>query len=143
MKVLRRAAARKVAGVLDVVQVPTGVAVIARDTWSAMKGREALTVDLGRQHAETRSSDAILAEYRERRQGPGASRRPSAATPQAALRAPPRSIEAEFDFPFLAHAPMEPLNATIERAADGGYDVCAGLPVPDRRPDHRGGDPRG
>ena len=38
------AAARKVAGVLDVVQVPTGVAVIARDTWAAMKGREALTV---------------------------------------------------------------------------------------------------
>ncbi|MCJ2096518.1 xanthine dehydrogenase family protein molybdopterin-binding subunit [Methylobacterium sp. J-072] len=120
------AAARKVAGVLDVVQVPTGVAVIARDTWSAMKGREALTVTWDDSTAETRSSDAILAEYRERAKGPGltASER---GDPQAALKGAAKVIEAEFTFPYLAHAAMEPLNATIERAADGGYDVYAGF----------------
>lgn len=120
------AAARKVAGVLDVVQVPTGVAVIARDTWAAMKGREALTVAWDDRTAETRSSDAILAEYRERAKGPGltASER---GDPQAALKGAAQVIEAEFTFPYLAHAAMEPLNATIERAADGGYDVYAGF----------------
>ncbi|QEE38583.1 MULTISPECIES: xanthine dehydrogenase family protein molybdopterin-binding subunit [unclassified Methylobacterium] len=120
------AAARKVVGVLDVVQVPTGVAVIARDTWAAMKGREALTVAWDDSTAETRSSDAILAEYRERAKGPGltASER---GDPQAALNGAAKVIEAEFTFPYLAHAAMEPLNATIERAADGGYDVYAGF----------------
>ncbi|MDP4005213.1 xanthine dehydrogenase family protein molybdopterin-binding subunit [Methylobacterium sp. NEAU K] len=120
------AAARKVAGVLDVVQVPTGVAVIARDTWSAMKGREALTVAWDDSTAETRSSEAILSEYRERAKGPGltASER---GDPQAALKGAAKVIEAEFTFPYLAHAAMEPLNATIERAPDGGYDVYAGF----------------
>jgi len=119
-------AARKVAGVRDVVQVPTGVAVIARDTWSAMKGREALTVAWDDSTAETRSSDAILAEYRERAKGPGltASER---GDPQAALKGAAKVVEAEFTFPYLAHAAMEPLNATIEKAADGGYDVYAGF----------------
>jgi len=120
------AAARTVAGVLDVVQVPTGVAVIARDTWAAMKGREALTVTWDDSTAETRSSEAILAEYRERAKGPGltASER---GDPQVALKGAAKVIEAEFTFPYLAHAAMEPLNATIERAADGGYDVYAGF----------------
>lgn len=119
-------AARNVAGVLDVVQVPTGVAVLARDTWSAMKGREALTVAWDDSTAETRSSETILAEYRERAKGPGltASER---GDPQAALKGAAKVIEAEFTFPYLAHAAMEPLNATIERAADGGYDVYAGF----------------
>ena len=119
------AAARKVAGVLDVVQVPTGVAVIARDTWSAMKGREALTVAWDDSTAETRSSDAILAEYRERAKSPGLTA--SERDPQAALKGAAKVVEAEFTFPYLAHAAMEPLNATIERAADGGYDVYAGF----------------
>ena len=120
------AATRTVAGVLDVVQVPTGVAVIARDTWAAMKGREALTVTWDDSTAETRSSEAILAEYRERAKGPGltASER---GDPQVALKGAAKVIEAEFTFPYLAHAAMEPLNATIERAADGGYDVYAGF----------------
>lgn len=119
------AAARQVAGVLDVVEIPTGVAVIAVDTWSAMKGREALSVTWDESAAETRSSDAILAAYREKAKSPGltASER---GDPRAALKGAAKVIEAEFTFPYLAHAAMEPLNATIERAADGGYDVHAG-----------------
>ncbi|MDP4023438.1 xanthine dehydrogenase family protein molybdopterin-binding subunit [Methylobacterium sp. NEAU 140] len=120
------AAARTVSGVLDVVRVPSGVAVIARDTWSAMKGREALKIDWDDSAAETRSSEAILAEYRARAKEPGltASARGDVA---GALKGAARVIEAEFTFPYLAHAAMEPLNATIERAADGGYDVYAGF----------------
>ena len=119
------AAARAVPGVLDVVEIPTGVAVIARDTWSALKGREALTVAWDTRLAETRSTEALLAEYRAAAARPGlvAARR---GDPAGALAGAARVVEAEFDFPHLAHAAMEPLNAVIERAADGGYDVHAG-----------------
>lgn len=119
------AGARKIAGVLDVVSIPTGVAVIARDTWSAMKGREALTVVWDDGAAETQSSDAILSGYREQAKRPGlvASER---GDPEAGIKGAAKVLEAEFSFPYLAHAAMEPLNATIERAADGTYDVFAG-----------------
>lgn len=118
-------AARAVPGVLDIVRIPTGVAVIAKDTWSAMKGREALAVTWDDAGAETRSSDAILAEYRETAKRPGlvASTKGDAA---AAIKGSAKVLGAEFSFPYLAHASMEPLNATIERAADGSYDVFAG-----------------
>ncbi|MEE7477517.1 xanthine dehydrogenase family protein molybdopterin-binding subunit [Methylobacterium hispanicum] len=120
------AAARKVAGVIDVVAVPSGVAVIARDTWAAMKGREALKVAWDESAAETRSSDAILAAYRETAKRPGivASER---GDPAAGIKGAAQVLEAEFSFPYLAHAAMEPLNATIERAPDGTYDIYAGL----------------
>ncbi|NEU13439.1 xanthine dehydrogenase family protein molybdopterin-binding subunit [Methylobacterium sp. BTF04] len=121
-------AARAVKGVLDVVTIPTGVAVIATDTWSAMKGREALSVTWDDSAAEMRSSDAILAEYRERVKTPGlvASKAGDAA---AAIAGSAKVLEAEFTFPYLAHAAMEPLNATIERASDGTYDVFAGCQI--------------
>ena len=120
------AATRKVAGVVDVVAIPSGVAVVAKDTWSAMKGREALKVVWDDGAAEAHSSDAILAGYREQAKRPGlvASER---GDPEAGIKGAAKVLEAEFTFPYLAHAAMEPLNATIERAPDGGYDVYAGL----------------
>jgi isoquinoline 1-oxidoreductase beta subunit len=118
-------AARAVKGVLDVVTIPSGVAVIAKDTWTARKGRDALVVTWDDGAAEARSSDAILAEYRETAKRPGlvASER---GDPEAGIKGAAKVLEAEFSFPYLAHAAMEPLNATIERAADGSYDVFAG-----------------
>ena len=118
-------AARAVPGVLAVVKIASGVAVIARDTWSAMKGREALKVTWDDAAAESRSSEKILAEYREIAGRPGlvASK---AGDPDKAIANSAKVLEAEFSFPYLAHAAMEPLNATIERAADGTFDVYAG-----------------
>ena len=118
-------AARAVKGVVDVVTIPTGVAVLARDTWSAMKGRDALTVTWDDSAAETRSSDAILAEYRQRLDTPGlvASEKGDA---KGAIAGAAKVLDAEFTFPYLAHAAMEPMNVTIERASDGSYDVFAG-----------------
>ncbi len=118
-------AAQGMPGVVAVVTIPTGVAVIARDTWTAMKAREALKIEWDESAAETRSSDAILAEYRKTARTPGlvASQ---AGDADAAIKGAAKVVEAEFAFPYLAHASMEPLNATIERAADGSYDVYAG-----------------
>ncbi|GJE25243.1 xanthine dehydrogenase family protein molybdopterin-binding subunit [Methylobacterium organophilum] len=118
-------AAYAVPGVLAVVTIPTGVAVIARDTWSAMKGREALSVTWDDSAAETRSSDTILAEYRTLAEKPGLVASASG-EPDKAIAGAAKVLEAEFSFPYLAHAAMEPLNATIERAADGSFDVYAG-----------------
>lgn len=118
-------AARAVPGVIAVVKIPTGVAVIARDTWTAKKARDALTVEWDDRDAETRSSDAILAEFREKAKRPGLVAS-SSGDPDKAIRGSAKVLEAEFSFPYLAHAAMEPLNATIERAADGSFDIYAG-----------------
>ena len=121
-------AAQGLPGVVGIVTIPTGVAVIARDTWSAMKARDALKITWDESAAETRSSDAILAEYRETAKTSGlvASQ---AGDADAGIKGAAKVLEAEFSFPYLAHAAMEPLNATIERAADGSYDVYAGCQI--------------
>jgi isoquinoline 1-oxidoreductase subunit beta len=110
--------AKRIEGVVDVVQVPSGIAVLAKDTWAAMRGREALKVDWDTSKAETRSTDEILAEYRQLAdtKGLNAARRGDAAS---GLARAATIYDAEFTFPFLAHAPMEPLNCVIEAGNDG------------------------
>ena len=117
-------AARAVKGVVDVVVVPQGVAVLAEGTYAARKGREALQI-VWDDKGETRSSASMLADYRKaaQTQGAVAAKKGSA---DDTLKAAAKVIEVEFTFPFLAHAPMEPLNCTIEKAADGSYDFFAG-----------------
>jgi isoquinoline 1-oxidoreductase subunit beta len=119
-------AAKAIKGVVDVVQIPQGVAVVAKDTWSAMKGRETLKVDWDDAKAETRSSDAMMADYRKLASASGA--RPAAKRGDAAsaLNGVTKVIEAEFAFPYLAHAPMEPLNGVIEIKSDGSAECWAG-----------------
>src|SRR4029077_2423765 len=58
------AKAKAVAGVVDVVEIPRGVAVVARDMWSAKKGREALSVDWDESGAEKRGTTQLMKEYR-------------------------------------------------------------------------------
>ncbi len=123
------AATRAVPGVVDVVAIPTGVAVLARDTWSAMKGRDALDVTWDESRAETRSTEDLLAEYRAmaKTRGVTASRKGDAA---GAMGRAAQVIEAEYDLPHLAHAAMEPLNVVIERRADGGYEAWGAFQLP-------------
>ncbi|MET7245628.1 xanthine dehydrogenase family protein molybdopterin-binding subunit [Methylobacterium sp. EM32] len=118
-------AAKAVPGVVQVVRIPSGVAVVAKDTWSAMKGREALKLTWDDAGAERQSTESQQAAYKAMADKPGlvASQRGDAA---GAIKGAAKVLEAEFSFPYLAHAPMEPLNATIERAADGGYEIYAG-----------------
>lgn len=110
--------AKAIEGVVDVVQVPSGVAVLANDTWAALRGREALRVDWDTSKAETRSTEDILAEYRTLANAKGlvAVRRGDA---DAGLARASTVYDAEFTFPFLAHTPMEPLNCVLEIEDDG------------------------
>lgn len=105
--------ALKVRGVVDVKQIPSGVAVYATGMWPAIKGREALKVSWDDSAAEKRGSAELIAEYRKlaRQVGTVAGSHGDA---EAALAKADRVIEAEFVFPYLAHAPMEPLDGYLE-----------------------------
>lgn len=109
--------ARKIKGVVDVLQIPNGVAVFAKDTWSAKKGRDALKVEWDNSTAFKLSSDQITARYRELAKGPGAVARKEGDTAQAFTKAA-KVVEASYDFPYLAHAAMEPINCVVHLTAD-------------------------
>ena len=111
-------AAKRVKGVVDVVRIPSGVAVLAADTWSAKKGRDALTVDWDESRAFKLGSDEILARYREMAQQPGLVAHQAGDTDQA-FAAAARVVKAGYDFPYLAHAAMEPMNCVIRLSAEG------------------------
>jgi isoquinoline 1-oxidoreductase beta subunit len=125
VKSVDASAAKTVKGVLDVVTIPQGVAVLAESTWLAIKGREALKVEWDDSGAEMRSSADMAADYKRLASNPGAPAA-KAGDVDAALKSSGKKLEAEFFFPYLAHAPMEPLNCTIEMGADGGIDIYAG-----------------
>ncbi|MGX1790662.1 molybdopterin cofactor-binding domain-containing protein [Bosea sp. NPDC055332] len=110
--------AKKVKGVVDVQQIPSGVAVYATGTWPALKGREALKVTWDESAAEKRGSRELFAEYRKlaRTQGTLAGKHGDA---EAVLAKADKVIEAEYVFPYLAHAPMEPLDGYLEWNAQG------------------------
>ena len=103
-------------GVVKVVQVPSGIAVVASGFWAAKQGREALKIEWDDSNAETRSSEAIMAEYRQLAEKPAASARKDGDAGKA-LTGAARRISASFEFPYLAHAPMEPLDAVVKLTA--------------------------
>lgn len=110
-------AAKQVKGVRNVVQVPTGVAVIADHYWAAKQGRDALKIewDLG-PHAQL-DSQALVEDYRKRAAEHGKTAA-KAGDSAAALKQAAKTIEAEYIAPFLAHSPMEPLNCAVKIAGD-------------------------
>src|SRR5579862_1926196 len=110
--------AKKVDGVVEVVQVPAGVAVLAKDTWSAMRGRDALKVTWDDSSAEKRSTAEMLEQYRGLMKQPGISAE-GRGDATAGLTRAAKTIEAEYTFPYLAHSPMEPMNGVIELHSDG------------------------
>lgn len=117
-------AALAVPGVVAVKAIPQGVVVYARDTYAAMKGRNALNVDWDLSQAETRSSEAMLRDYLAQATNPGTQCEANGDAAKA-LAGAAKTIEATYVFPFLAHAPMEPMDAVIEPKA-GGADFWCG-----------------
>ncbi len=123
------AATRHVKGVVDVVETPRGIAVVAKDTWSALKGRDLLTVEWDQSGAETRGTAEMMADYKRLAKGDAAVAR-NQGDAKGALAGAAKVIEAEFEFPYLAHAAMEPLDAIA--SFDGEtLDLWGGLQMPD------------
>ena len=110
--------AKAVPGVIDVVQIPRGVAVVGRDMWSAKKGREALSVTWDESGAEKRGTAELMKEYRALGRGKEAVTVAQNGDAEAALAHAQKRVEGEFEFPYLAHAPMEPLTAVCSLSPD-------------------------
>jgi isoquinoline 1-oxidoreductase subunit beta len=110
--------AKAVPGVVDVVQIPRGVAVVARDMWSAKKGREALSVKWDETAAEKRGTALLLEQYRALAAGKEAVVVTQSGDADAALKHAVHRVEGAFEFPYLAHAPMEPLTAVCRLSPD-------------------------
>jgi isoquinoline 1-oxidoreductase beta subunit len=105
--------AKAVPGVVNVFELPSGVAVLATSTWPAIKGRSLLEIEWDDSEAETRSSDAMFAELRDLTAKPGVKVREDGDV-DAALASAARVIEADYEFPFLAHGTMEPLDIAMK-----------------------------
>jgi len=117
--------AKAVPGVIDVVEVPSGVAVLAKHFWAAKQGRDALVLEWDAGAGAAISTPALREEYKKLAATPGAVAK-TAGDVDAALKGTPNVIEADYEVPFLAHAPMEPLNCTVEFAKDGSCDIWTG-----------------
>ena len=116
-------ATKAVPGVVEVLQVPRGVAVVAKSFWAAKLGRDALKVAWDDSKAEKRGTAAIMAEYRTLAEQPGKPARKEGDA-AAALKGAAKLITATYEFPYLAHAPMEPLDAVVKLDADSCEIWC-------------------
>jgi len=113
-----------VQGVVKVVQVPHGVAVVAKGFWAAKQGRDALIVEWDEGSAEKRSSSEMMIEFRHLAEQPATSaRKVGDAIP--AIKNAAHTVSASYEFPYLAHAPMEPLDAVVKLTA-GSCEIWAG-----------------
>src|SRR5207253_7886588 len=112
-----------VPGVTHVVELSSGMAVVAQNFWTAKKGRDALEVewDLG-PNAKLSTAD-LGAKFRETAKTAG--RVAKKAENPDAMKGAAKTIVAEYEVPFLAHAPMEPLNCTVE-VRDGSAEIWVG-----------------
>jgi isoquinoline 1-oxidoreductase beta subunit len=114
--------------VVDVKSLPSGIAIYAKHTWAAIEARKALKIDWDYGEAEPRSTEDIFEEYRGLFAETPASAEPGSiwqaenvgnATAALAGAKEENTVHADFMFPFLAHAPMEPLNCTVEPTPEG------------------------
>ncbi len=121
-------AAKAVQGVVEVVQISRGVAVVAESTWAAMKGREALTVEWDDSQAEKRGSQQVVQEYLAAADKPSELVAANRGDTEAGLNGAAKVIEATYQFPYLAHAALEPMDAVVQKTGDvleiwGGHQM--------------------
>jgi isoquinoline 1-oxidoreductase beta subunit len=108
---------KAVPGVTHVVQLANGVAIVGNHFWAAKKGRDVLEAQW-EMPATPVSTEALGKQFRELAKGPGGLPAKKAANPEA-IKGAAKTIVAEYEVPFLAHAAMEPLNCTVEVKGDG------------------------
>lgn len=129
--------AKRVAGVTAVYELPTGVAVVANSTWAAKLGRDALKVEWDDSKAEQRSSDQILATFKDLASGKTAApddkktgwKAFDSKGDAAKAGAGAAVVEVAYDFPYLAHATMEPMNC-VAIVGDGPTKLIFGSQTP-------------
>ena len=117
LKSFDAAEAKAIPGVVDAVAFSTpatnGVAVLARDYFTARKGRDALKAEWDDSSAFKGSSKDLFSEYRKLAATPGRPARKEGDV-DAAFAGAAKTLEAVYEFPFLAHAAMEPMNCVVQ-----------------------------
>jgi len=117
-------AARRIPGVIEVKRIPTGVAVIARDTWAAMRGRKALTADWNLGGQDELTTSAQRASWL-RLATSGGQVADNVGDTDKALVAAAQVIDVTYEVPYLAHACMEPLNC-VAHVKPNGCEIWTG-----------------
>jgi isoquinoline 1-oxidoreductase beta subunit len=119
--------AKAVPGVKEVIAIDPvgpgaftagGVAVLADNSWAAMQGRKALQTSWDEGPAASESTDSLRKQFLDNAAKPGKVVR-NDGDAEAALSAAAKKIEATYEFPFAAHATMEPMNCTVHVRPDG------------------------
>jgi isoquinoline 1-oxidoreductase beta subunit len=119
---------KAITGVRDIVQIPSGVAVIADTYWAAKLGRDALQIEWDLGVNQSMNSKQQVEEYRtlSKTTGKSAQQKGDVVT---ALKKAVKTIDAEFVLPYLAHATMEPLNCTVKISSDK-CEIWTGTQLP-------------
>lgn len=118
LETVDEAAARAYPGVEQVVRAEGGVAVVGTNTWAAMQGARLLACTWHEGPNARLDSARIERMLVERSRQPGAIGRNDGDAEAALAAAGDRAITAEYAVPYLAHAPMEPMNCTAHVTAD-------------------------
>jgi len=122
-----------VPGVIDVVAIPGGAAVVATSSWAAMRGAESLRIRFKSTPHDGLDSATIS---RQMRAGLADGAVPINARQDGdwatVAKGAQRVIEADYEVPYLSHAPMEPWNCTVEFGADGDVHIWAPVQTQDR-----------
>lgn len=110
-------AAKSAQGVIEVVPVSSGVAVVAKSFPAVLEGRKALKIEWDESKCEVRGSPQLLSEYRTLLNRPGAVARRDGDV-AAAFAGAARTLTAAYEFPYLSHVQVEPSSAVVRLSAD-------------------------
>ncbi len=108
---------KAVPGVSQVVRIPSGIAITADNTWSAMEGRRALQLQFDEGKNANLNSAGIRELFVNLAEKPGAVARNDGDV-NAALSGASQKLEAIYEVPYMSHSPMEPMNCTADVRAD-------------------------
>jgi isoquinoline 1-oxidoreductase beta subunit len=122
--------AKSIAGVKEIVQVENGVAVVATNTWAALRGREALEIVWEKGQWKDQSSEKIKQMFQEAAALKGTIEDYEGDVVNG-LEGAARKVEAIYEIPFAAHATMEPMNCTAW-VKDGRCEIWAPTQTPQR-----------
>jgi isoquinoline 1-oxidoreductase beta subunit len=112
------ARAKAIPGVIEVVPIPGGAAVVANSMWAAMRGGAALDITWKPADHDRLTSADITAAMKAGLDAPEAAVARNDGDVDAALRSVARVVEADYEAPFLAHTPLEPYNINVQIDGD-------------------------
>ncbi len=120
--------AKAVAGVESVISTPRGVAVLAKNHWAARQGKQALAIEWDDSQAETRGSQQLWTDFKALAETDGAVARNDGDIDKALSEAA-KTVELDFEFPYLSHATMEPMNCVVDLQKDACH-IYTGSQIP-------------